>query len=51
MTIEEALAPRYEILEEIGHGGQARVVRAHDRMRTRHEVALKIYEIDESTFA
>ena len=28
MTFEEELDKRYEVLEEIGHGGQARVVHA-----------------------
>jgi serine/threonine protein kinase len=46
VTFDEELNKRYEVLEEVGHGGQARVVHARDRLRTRHEVALKIYEID-----
>ena len=48
MTFEEELDKRYEVLEEIGHGGQARVVHARDRLRTRHEVALKIYALDDN---
>ena len=46
MTYEDELAKRYEILEEVGHGGQARVVKARDKLRKEETiVALKIYDV------
>ena len=45
MTFDEALSERYEIVRQLGSGGQGTVLQARDREHDNRYVALKIYEM------
>ncbi|HEY3673128.1 MAG TPA: serine/threonine-protein kinase [Acidimicrobiia bacterium] len=49
MSFDEELSERYEILEEVGRGSQATVVRARDRNSKDRFFALKIYAVGPET--
>jgi serine/threonine protein kinase len=49
VSFDEELAERYDVLEQVGQGGQAVVVRARDRQHPDVVVALKIYEVPPGT--
>jgi hypothetical protein len=49
VTFDEELSQRYEILDEVGRGGQATVVRARDRNSKDRFFALKIYAVGPET--